>query len=461
MPRIFKIFLLIILLSLCGASVYAQKYGIYKKTLDNGLDVIVIHNPAVPLVTVEIDVKNGAYTESPEYDGLSHLYEHMFFKANSKIPNQEAYMERLRELGAIWNGTTSEERVNYFITAPVDSLEQCVQFMHDAVTSPLFLKDELVKERPVVTGEYDRNEANPYFLLNRAVSKRVWWKYYSRKNVIGDRDVILSTTPEKMRTIQHRFYIPNNSALILAGDITPETGFDLAEKIFSKWKRGPNPFDEYKIPEHPPIPKNEVVVVKKPVNAVTMQCVWEGPSVGKDPKSTYAADVLSFILGQETSKFQKDLVESGLAYGVSFSYYTLNHTGPITLFAQTSIDKFDACQKAVFDELKKMTDPDYFTDEQLENAKTILATNEQYGRERVSQFVHTVGFWWAVAGLDYYLNYIDNLKKVTREDIKNYLEKYVVDKPHVLGVLVSPDQAEKVDLILNIKEGEIKDDSKN
>jgi zinc protease len=264
-----------------------------------------------------------------------------------------------------------------------------------------------------------------------------------------------------MKTIQHRYYIPNNSALLLAGDITPEKGFDLAEKIFSKWKRGPNPFDEYKVPEHPPIPENEVVVVKKPVNAVTMQCVWQGPSVGKDPKSTYAADVLSFILGQETSKFHKDLVESGLAYGVSFSYYTLNHTGPITLFAQTSIDKFDACQKAVFDELKKMTDPDYFTDEQLENAKTILATNEQYSRERASQFVHTVGFWWAVAGLDYYLNYIDNLKKVTREDIKNYLEKYVVDKPHVLGVLVSPDQAEKVDLILNIKEGEIKDDTKN
>lgn len=456
-----RIFLLIALIPFCAVSVYAQKYGISKKTLDNGLDVIVVSNPAVPLVTVEIDVKNGSYTEAPEYDGLSHLYEHMFFKANSKIPTQEAYMERLRELGATFNGTTSEERVNYFITAPIDSLEQCVQFMYNAVTSPLFLKDELVNERPVVTGEYDRNEANPYFHLNREVSKRVWWKYYSRKNVIGDRDVILSTTPEKMKTIQHRFYVPNNSALILAGDITPETGFDLAEKIFSKWKRGPNPFDKYKVPEHPPIPKNEVVVVQKPVNAVTMQCVWQGPSVGKDPKSTYAADVLSFILGQETSKFHKDLVESGLAFGANFSYYTLNHTGPITLFAQTSIDKFDACQKAVFDELKKMTDPNYFTDEQLENAKTILATNEQYGRERASQYVHTVGFWWAVAGLDYYLNYIDNLKKVTREDIKNYLETYVVDKPHVMGVLVSPDQAEKVDLILNIKEGEIKDDTKN
>ena len=461
MIKTYKFFFIIAFVLLTGVNLQAQKYGIESKTLENGLDVIVITNPAVPLVTVEIDVKNGAYTESPEYDGLSHLYEHMFFKANSIIPNQEAYMERLRELGATFNGTTSEERVNYFITAPKDSLEESVQFIYDAITSPLFLEEELVKERPVVIGEYDRNEANPFFHLNKAVTQKVWWKYYSRKNVIGDRDVILSTPPEKMRIIQHRFYIPNNSALILAGDVTPDEGFALAEKIFSKWERGEDPFKKYKIPEHPPIPEIEVVVVKQPVNAITLEYMWHGPSVGKDPKSTYAADVLSFILGQQTSKFHKNLVESGLSFGVNFGYYTLNHVGPITLFAQTSPDKFDACQKAVFEELERMIDPDYFTDEQLENAKTILAINEQYAREKASQFAHTVGFWWAVAGLDYYMNYLDNLKKVSREDIKNYLETYVMDKPYVLGVLVSPEEAEKVELILNIKEGELKDETSN
>ena len=105
-----------------------------------------------------------------------------------------------------------------------------------------------------------------------------------------------------------------------------------------------------------------------------------------------------------------------------------------------------------------MTDPNYFTDEQLENAKTILATNEQYARETASQFVHTVGFWWAVAGLDYYMNYIDNLNKVTREDIINYLKTYVVDKNYVLGVLTSPENAEEIYLTLNIKKGELKND---
>ena len=75
--------------------------------LDNGLEILVIEDNSVPLATIEICVHNGAYTEDPEYDGLSHLYEHMFFKANKDIPSQEAFMDRVNELGISFNGTTS------------------------------------------------------------------------------------------------------------------------------------------------------------------------------------------------------------------------------------------------------------------------------------------------------------------------------------------------------------------
>ncbi len=417
----------------------ADNHGITKKTLDNGLDVIVIHNPGVPLVTVEIDVKNGGFTEGPEYTGLSHLYEHMFFKANKVIPNQERYLERLREIGASWNGTTGDERVNYFFTVPKDSILPAMLFMYDAITGPLFQQDELVKERPVVIGEYDRNEANPYYLLYRAVSKKVWWKYYTRKNTLGERDVILSATTQKMQTIQDRYYIPNNSSLILAGDVTPDEGFNLAKKVFTSWKRGPDPFKANPVPEHPPIPKTDTVVVTAPVNAVTIMMEWEGPSVTKDPKATYAADILSFILRQKTSKFYQNLVESGLAYGVDLTYQTLAHTGPIALNAQTSAENYGKFLEAVRKELESMSSPSYFTDEQLANAKTILGIDEEYARERPSQFAHTAGYWWAVAGLDYYLDYVDNSAKVNRKDISDYLNTYVIGKPYIMGTLLSPD----------------------
>src|SRR5690606_33159077 len=101
---------------------------IQTRTLANGLEVIVIPDPSLPIITVEIAVKNGAFTETPELNGLSHLYEHMFFKANAVIPNQKAYMARLRELGIVFNGTTSTERVNYFFTLPAANLQAGMEF---------------------------------------------------------------------------------------------------------------------------------------------------------------------------------------------------------------------------------------------------------------------------------------------------------------------------------------------
>src|SRR5438034_8702829 len=95
---------------------------IQRKVLANGLEVIVVENHGVPLATIEVDVKNGSFTQSPEYAGLAHMYEHMFFRANSKFPNPEAYVDRAGDLGAVFNGTTAEERVNYYLTVPSDSM---------------------------------------------------------------------------------------------------------------------------------------------------------------------------------------------------------------------------------------------------------------------------------------------------------------------------------------------------
>jgi hypothetical protein len=94
----------------------------YWMQMNNGLEVVVIENHKVPLATIEIAVKNGSYTEGPEYSGLSHLFEHMFFKANKDYPDQEKFIQRTEELGMIWNGTTGDERVNYFFTFDKDSL---------------------------------------------------------------------------------------------------------------------------------------------------------------------------------------------------------------------------------------------------------------------------------------------------------------------------------------------------
>src|SRR4249919_1444992 len=240
---------------------------IQQHTLPNGLTVLVVENHAVPLVTVEIAAKNGSMTEPPEYNGLSHLYEHMFFKANHTYTSQEAWMERSQALGILWNGTTNTERVNYFFTSTSDHEGDVMSFMHDAIVGPLFDPAELDRERVVVTGEIDRNEANPFYHFSHAVDQRVWWKYPSRKDPLGNRQTVLTATPEKMRTIKERYYVPNNSVLVVTGDVKAADIFAQTDKLYTDWPRGKDPFVEFPLVQHPPIPYISVVLVQQPVEA--------------------------------------------------------------------------------------------------------------------------------------------------------------------------------------------------
>src|SRR5215208_3596660 len=160
---------------------------IRRDTLPNGLEVIVVENHGVPLTTIEAVVRNGSFTQSPTYEGLSHLYEHMFFKANRSYPEPDAFVARASELGAVFNAQTREELVNYCLTVPSDSSEPAVALLASALRTPLFLREELDRERSVVIGEYDRIESDPFYALNTATGKALWGGAWSRKNPLGER----------------------------------------------------------------------------------------------------------------------------------------------------------------------------------------------------------------------------------------------------------------------------------
>ena len=419
---------------------------IQRKVLSNGLEVIVVENHGVPLATVEIDVKNGSFTQTPEYEGLAHMYEHMFFKANSNYPEPQQFWDRASDLGAVFNGTTQEERVNYYMTVPTEKLADAIQLVASAIRAPLFRRDELERERQVVIGEYDRNESSPFFALQRQIDMKLFPGNYSRKNTIGNRQIVLTTTPEKMRAIQSKYYIPNNSALLVAGDVNPTTVFALAERELGQWKRGPDPFATDPIPGIPPLQRSEGVVVEGPVSAVTVEIQWQGPSVGEDPKSTYSADVFSDVLNDPRSQFQQKLVDSGLWQSIGVNYYTLNHTGPITISGQTSPEQLREAMTVLYGEIAKFDTPGYFTSNELEAVKAHRAVTSAFDRERASGFAHTLGFWWSVASLEYYMGYVDYMAQQTIEDLRAYARRYIVGKPHIAGVLIAPEARQALNL---------------
>ena len=419
---------------------------IQRRVLPNGLEVIVVENHGVPLATVEITVRNGSFTQSPEYAGLAHLYEHMFFKANDAYPNPDQFIDRASELGAVFNASTREEQVNYFLTVPSDSIEGGLRFLAAALLAPKFRADELEREREVVIGEYDRNESQPGFRLEQELGKKVYGDQWSRKNVIGDRQVISTTTPDKMRAIRDLYYVPNNSVLIISGDVNPGRSFAMAEQIFSLWRRGDDPFVKLPIPPIKPLLRNDGLIVDEPVNAVTVLVQWHGPSVRKDEAATFVADVFSDVLNNQQSRFQKKLVDSGLWQGVLVNYYTLNNVGPITVSGQTTPEKLRAAMAALFVELGESVKPGYFTQDELEATKANRAVTTAFGMERSSEFSHTIGFWWSVSGLEYYMKYNDEMAKRTAADLRAYANKYIIGKPHVVGVMMTAEDRKRIKL---------------
>jgi len=429
-----------------GAQRASLEKFIHQKLLPNGLQVIVAENHGVPLATVEINVRNGSFTQPPGYEGLAHMYEHMFFKANAQLPRPDEFIERASSLGAVFNGTTQEERVNYYMTLPKDSLEGAIRLMAAALREPKFLREEMERERQVVLGEYDRNESNPFFVLTSTMAKRLYPGHWSRKNIIGERIVLQSVGPDKMREIQRKYYVPNNSALVVTGDVDPQRVFQLAEQILGDWARGDDPFGKDPIPPIPELAGHEAVIVEQPVNAVTVMMEWQGPSVRKDPVATYTADVFSDALNQPASTLQQRLVDTGLFQSVGVNYYTLDQKGPISIVGQTTPERVKEAIAALDREINRFADPGYVTSEQLVNVKAERAVSTAYGEDRASGFAHTLGFWWSVSDVEYYMGYIDGMARQSLSDLQGYARKYIVGRPRIVGVLIDPDSRRRINL---------------
>lgn len=418
----------------------------YWQKLDNGLEVVVIENHRVPLATIEIAVKNGAYTEGPEYSGLSHLFEHMFFKANKDYPDQEKFIRRTEELGAIWNGTTNVERVNYYFTFDKDSLEAGLKFMNAAMRYPIYRPEDMQKERPVVDGEFQRGESDPGFQLWIESQKKLWGEQFTRKNPIGEHDIINTATPEKMMVIKDRYYHPNNSILVITGDVKKDEAFALAQKIFGDWPNsGFDPHEKYPIPPFEPLKKTEYFIKESSIAQTPYIMInWHGPEYRSDSAATLHADIFSTVLGLNSSRWQQALVDKGLASYAGINYSTNRYVGPIQIMVVPNPEKLKECYTEVMNQISHFSDPDYITDEQLQTAKEVFFRNEIRSNEKPSSLSMQLTYWWASTSLDYFTDYVPNLMKVSKQDLTNYVNKYIKDKPYVAGMIISPEMNKKL-----------------
>ena len=453
-----RILCLLVLLSVLPPAFCGKISGLYRKTLPNGMEVFVAENPSAPLAYIEIAVRAGAVTQTPENAGLFHLYEHLMFKGNAKYPDQTEFTKAMNALGVgDWNGSTGVDRVNYFFTVPSSVVRGGMEFWSHAIRTPKIDEEELEREKGVVLSEINGNFTQPSTVAHYALSRALFAESPWRVDSGGSPEAVKNATVEQMRKIQGEFYVPENAAIFVGGDVKHGEIFRYAKEIFGDWRRSSS------APGFEPPPKSDFSAA--PVKIVfadssysdafsTVRYVLRGPDSQTDSGDTYAADVWSNLLDEPNGAFMEAVLE-GSDLSVPDSdytgggYYTRRASGQVSFFAHMRNDGNPVSRSLEFMEIcgdsvpEKMLSPDFPLERKISEAKGRIFDSRIFRNETAEGILSELSFYFAACGPDYFFGYDDSISDVGPEDVRNFLEKYVRGRGGVLMVSVSPATFEK------------------
>src|SRR5437867_1387352 len=205
--------------------------GITEYQLENGLRILLFPDSSQSKVTVNMTVLVGSRQEGYGETGMAHLLEHMVFKGTPKHPHVP---KELQEHGAQFNGSTSNDRVNYFETlaATDENLEFALDLEADRMVNSYIKAEDLESEMTVVRNEFERGENSQGAVLSERIAAAAYdWHNYG-KPTIGNRTDIERVPVENLRAFYKKYYQPDNIVLIVAGKFEEAKALALIEKHF-------------------------------------------------------------------------------------------------------------------------------------------------------------------------------------------------------------------------------------
>ncbi|MDC8756807.1 M16 family metallopeptidase [Janthinobacterium fluminis] len=211
-----------------------------EKTLSNGLKIIVVPTGFPNLVSLHIPVQTGSRNEvEPGKSGFAHFFEHMMFRGTKAYP-PEKYQEIITKAGARQNAYTSDDLTNYHTTFAKDDLETMLKVEADRFQSLSYPEDAFKTESRAVLGEYNKNSANPVSKLFEVMRDGAYQKHTYKHTTMGFiKDI--EDMPNQYaysKVFFDRWYRPERTTIIIAGDVNPQQAVALVEKYWSKWQRG-------------------------------------------------------------------------------------------------------------------------------------------------------------------------------------------------------------------------------
>ena len=414
-----KKFIIVAAILVCGNVVWASQAQMYK--LDNGQTIVVQEVKNNPIVTIDTWIKTGSIDEEDSNNGVAHFLEHLFFKG-TKTHEPGEFDKILETKGAITNAATSKDFTHYYITIPSKDFDLAMDLHGDMILHPLIPRKEMEKERKVVLEEISKDLNSPTKIMQDNLNSMLYTTHPYKRKVIGRSDVIETITRDQVLSFYNKNYSPSNMVTVIIGDVDANHAIEKTKEAFNA---------EYKkqtktiYTKEAPLTKQQKKVEYLDTESGYMVIGFRGTPI--DDKDSYALDVLATILGDGRSSVLNQVLKEKkrIAFSVDAGNSTFRDDGIFYISANYEPTKCKIVQDTIFNEIEKIQ-KNGVTDDQLKLAKNIIERSTYYSRESITNIATEIGYTMALTNdIKFYDTYLDNIKNVSKEDVKKVAEKYL------------------------------------
>lgn len=401
----------------------------------NGLSILLIQDNTAPVVTAQITYRVGSKHEVSGNTGSTHLLEHMLFKGTSKYNKQTITIPNaLQNIGARMNATTWYDRTNYYETIPSDYLELALDIEADRMRNSLLKPEDKAAEMTVVRNEFERGENNPNSLLSKEIWSTAFMAHTYHHSTIGWRSDIENASIEKLRAFYDTYYWPNNATLSIIGDFNKANAFELIDASFGLITKAPHEFPQ-PYTEEPEQYGPRKIVIKKPGQQGVVVVAFKSP--GKLHKDHAALTVLSDILKSGASSIlNTTFTDTGLAL---YAYSSISGFKDHNLFSVgvglTTNTTHQEINDKILTVINTITE-NGVTQEDLDRVVAKAEANDVLRRDGSFAIAGIINEAIAAGDWTNYINNIENLKKVTLDDIKRVSNTYLLEDQSTTGYFI-------------------------
>lgn len=410
-----------------------------KFTLPNGLEIILHVDKSVPIVAVNGWYKVGSGDEKRGRTGFAHLFEHVMFMGSKNVPVSK-FDQWLEAAGASNNGSTTEDRTNYYETGPSNALPLMLWLDADRMgwLLPTMDKPKLDLQRDVVKNERrERTDNAPYGRAYETILPAMYPKDHPYSwPVIGSMTDLGNASVEDVSEFFRKYYAPNNASIAIAGDIDPKAVKAMVTKYFAEIPRNAD------APVRPTVPaaalvKDTVLILEDRVQLPRLYFVWHGVKSFHDDEP--ALDALAeTIAGGKSSRLYKTLVyEKQIVQDVGMSDDCSKLDGMILLTATLKPGQHPNAIATEFEAALAKVAAEGITERELTQVKNGVRANLLNETSTVLGKADRLNFYnYFVGTPDYLAQDLARYEKLTVADVQRVAKQYIQGKPKIVMTVV-------------------------